>query len=187
MWTPPWLEPWWRAWLRPARISSGSARSIRWARDSTAQKPTGRRPRLSAAAYSHVVRPSLQDSVFYTQAWSTTGLLCPITLWSAAAYHCVFCHWSSTHSSQYVLLRLKSQHRRFSFSGREWQAFALTSRSNQTSSSSLSQACSCGRQTPLSQQLLSGLSAPDVAKHAISVPGEKKVVSSLTRNSNVSL
>ncbi len=124
---------------------------------------------------------------FYTQAWSTTGLLCPITLWSAAAYHCVFCHWSSTHSSQYVLLRLKSQHRRFSFSGREWQASALTSRSNQTSSSSLSQACSCGRQTPLSQQLLSGLSAPDVAKHAISVPGEKKVVSSLTRNSNVSL
>ncbi len=54
-------------------------------------------------------------------------------------------------------------------------------------SSSLSQACSCGRQTPLSQQLLRGLSAPDVAKHAISVPGEKKVVPPLTRNSNVSL
>ncbi len=135
MWTPPWLEPRWRAWLRPARISSGSVRSIRWARDSTAPKPTGRRPWLSAAAYSHVVRPSLQDSVFYTQAWSATGLLFPITLWSAAAHHCLsVCSVTDPPPTvfQYVLLRLKSQHRRFSFSGRDWQASALTSRSNQT-------------------------------------------------------
>lgn len=182
MWTPSWHGPWWRDSLLPAHTSSGSARSIRWARDSTAPKQTGRRPWLSTVVYSHVV--CLSWFFFHTHAWSITGLLCLITLWSAAAHqdcHClsVFsvtdppptdlcnscCGWN--HSTVGFLSQVVS--------GRPLLSPLALIR---PPISSLSQAWSCGRQTLHAQWLLWVVSAPNVAKNAISVPGEKKVVSS---------
>lgn len=124
---------------------------------------------------------SAYHGFFYTHAWSITGLLCLITLWSAAAYqdcHClsVFsvtdppptvlcnscCGWN--HSTVGFLSQVVS--------GRPLLSPLTLIR---PPISSLSQAWSCGRQT---LHALWVLSAPNVAKNAISVPGEKNVVSS---------
>lgn len=175
MWTPLEREQWWRASHLPARTSSGSAPSIRWARASTALKPTGRRPHLSTVAYSHVVHPSLQFFCvffffFYAHAWSTTGLLCPITLCSAAAPQ--DCHSLSVFSVTDPPPTVASvsccgrNHSTVGFS--QCQASALTSRSNQTPSCWFSRVFSCGRLTPHSHPLLWGSSASNVAKQAFS-------------------
>lgn len=187
MWTPPWHGPWWRDSLRPARTSSGSARSIRWAKDSTAPKPTGRRPSLSTVSFLHVFCPSLL--FFYTHAWSITGLLCPITLWSAADHqdcHCLSV-FSVTDRPPTVLSKscCSWKHNTVGFLSQVVSGRLLLS--PLALISWLSLACSCGRQTPHSQRLLLSFICSKRGKHAVSVPGEKKVVWSLTLSNNDSL
>lgn len=130
---------------------------------------------------------------FCTHSWSIIGLLCLITLWSAAAHqdcHCLSV-FSVTDPPPTVLFKSCCgwNHSTVGFLSQVMSGRPLLSPLAliRPPISLLSQACSCGRQTTHSQQLLWVLSAPNVAKHAISVPGEKKVVSSLTLSNNVSL
>lgn len=182
MWTPPWHGPWWRDSLRPARTSSGSARSIRWAKDSTAPKPTGRRPWLSKVVFLHVFRPSL--FCFLHSCLVNNRLI----MFAAAHQDChCLSVFSATDPPPTVLSKSCCcwKHNTVGFLSQVVSGRPLLS--PLTIISWLSLACSCGQQTPHSQRLLLSFICSKRGKHAVSVPGEKKVVWSLTLSNNVSL